>query len=175
VVLFRSAYVGREALRPPLARAAALRFGTRRWRKLPDSRTVLFGHYWVRVGSRLIDPELGDGGEQYRWGRPIGGILDPERGVWSDLPNPPDPGPFEFGTGVLTAAAGHYFAPGGWVLDATRDNWVRIPELEGGRVSVSGRALASAGRKLLLFGGATFDGKTPDGRLLKSVWLWSPP
>jgi hypothetical protein len=174
LVLFRSAYVGRRALRPPLARAAALRFDTGRWRKLPDSQTVLFGHYWVRVGSRLIDPALGDGDEDYRWGRPIGGILDPERGVWSDLPNPPADGPVEAGIGVLTPTAGHYFSPYGWVLDTSGDTWIRVPRLGGPRDPVSGRTLANAGRKLLLFGGARFDRKNPDGRLLNKVWIWSP-
>jgi hypothetical protein len=175
LVLFRSAYVGRQGLRPPLARAAALRLGRGGWRKLPDSTTVLFGHYWVRVGSRLIDPELGDGGEEYRWGRPIGGIVEPAAGVWSDLPNPPAEGPFEAGIGVLTPTGGHYFSPHGWVLDTSDNSWIRVPRLGGPRDTVSGRTLASAGRKLLLFGGARFDRKTPGGRLLDSVWLWSPP
>jgi hypothetical protein len=175
LVLFRSAYVGREGLRPPLARAAALRLQSGRWRKLPDSTTVLFDHYWIRVGSRLIDPALGDGGEDYRWGRPLGGILEPATGVWSDLPDPPAPGPFEAGIGVLTPTAGEYFSEHGWVLDTSNDTWIRIPRLGGPRDPVNGRTLASAGRKLLLFGGARFDRKNPDGRLLDSVWIWSPP
>ena len=175
LVLFRSAYVGRKALRPPLARAAALRMDTGRWRKLPDSRTVLFGHYWVHVGSRLIDPALGEGEPKYRWGRPIGGILDPRKGVWSDLPNPPSAGPFEFGIGVLTPRTAHYFSANGWVLDTSNDRWIRVPRLDGSRAAVGGRALANAGRKLLLFGGARFGRTTPGGRLLNSVWIWSPP
>ena len=40
---------------------------------------------------------------------------------------------------------------------------------------MNGRTLASAGRKLVLFGGARFDRKNPGGRLLNSVWIWSPP
>jgi hypothetical protein len=175
LVLFRSAYVGRQALRPPLARAAALRLDTGRWRKLPDSTTVLFGHYWIRVGSRLVSPALGEGGPEYRWGRPGGGILDPQRGIWSDLPTPPKAGAFEFGTGVLTPTVGNYTAPGGWVLDTSNDTWIRVPHVEGRRVTVSGRALTNAGRKLLLFGGARFDRSTPGGRLLNRVWIWSPP
>ena len=106
LVLFGSARVGRMATGPPLARAAALRLGAAgRWRRLPDSETILYGYYWVRVGSQLINPALGESGEEYRWGRPHGGILDPETGVWSDLPNPPKAGPFEFGVGVLTRRA----------------------------------------------------------------------
>jgi hypothetical protein len=174
LVLFRSAYVGRRAVRPPLARAAALRLGGE-WRKLPDSQTVLFGHYWVRVGARLINPELGDGDDEYRWGRPIGGVLDLSTGAWSDLPNLPAEGPFAFGVGVLTPTTGHYFSPYGWVLDSSRDSWIRVPRLGGPRDPVNGRTLANAGRKLFLFGGARFDRKAPAGRLLKSAWVWSPP
>ena len=175
LVLFGSAPVGRRADRPPLARAATLKLGARRWRRLPDSKTVLYGYSWVRVGSRLINPELGDGGEEYRWGRPGGGILDPERGAWSDLPNPPKAGPSEFGVGVLTRTRGHYFSPQGWMLDTTRDRWSEIPRLEGERTHIGGRTVTSAGRKLLVFGGAKFDRKTPTGRLLNTAWIWSPP
>ena len=173
LVLFHSAYVGRTATKPPLARAAALSLGARHWRRLPDSQTVLFGPYWLRVGSRLINPALGDGGDEYRWGRPEGGILDPERGVWSDLPNPPAAGPRGFGSGVLTGSRGYYTSPGGWVLDTAGDRWVEIPPLEGRHVVVGGRAVTSAGRKLLVFGGARFD--RPEGRLLDAAWIWSPP
>jgi hypothetical protein len=175
LVLFGSAYVGRRATKPPLARAAALRLGAGGWRRLPDSQTVLYGYHWVRVGSRLINPALGDGGEEYRWGRPHGGILDPERGVWSDLPNPPAAGPFEFGVGVLTRGRGHYFSSHGWVLDTTRDRWSEIPRLEPNRTHIGGRTVTSAGRKLFVFGGAKFDRNTSGGRLLNNAWIWSPP
>jgi hypothetical protein len=42
-------------------------------------------------------------------------------------------------------------------------------------VTVTGRALTAAGRKLFVFGGARFDHKTPFGRLLRGVRIWSPP
>ena len=161
--------------RQPLARAAALDLGMRRWRRLPDSDTVLYGPYWVRVGSRLINPALGDGDEDYRWGRPRGGILEFETGVWSDLPNPPASGPFEFGTGVLTKARGHYFSPGGWVFDTAGDRWIEIPRLDGDRSGAGGRSVAPAGRSLLLFGGYRFDSKHPEGKLLDGAWIWTPP
>ncbi len=90
---------------PPLARAATLELGDSAWRRLPDSDHVLWGHgFWVKAGSRLVSPELGTGGEDYDYGRPYGGILDPERGVWSELPNVPQPSKefgTEFGSGVL--------------------------------------------------------------------------
>jgi hypothetical protein len=175
LVLFGSAPVGRGATKPPLARAAALSLGAGRWRRLPDSDTILYGYYWVRAGSRLIDPALGDGGDEYRWGRPRGGILDPERRTWSDLPNPPEARPFEFGVGVLTRARGHYFSPHGWILDAASDRWIEIPRLGPNRLHVGGRTVVSAGRDLLVFGGARFDRRNPDGRLLDAAWIWSPP
>jgi hypothetical protein len=174
LVLIGSAYVGRKADRPPLARAATLRLGARRWRRLPDSETVLYGPYWVRVGARLINPALGDGGDAYRWGRPGGGILHPGSGRWSDLPNPPRAGAFGFGVGVLTQARGHYFSAHGWILDATRRRWIQIPRLEPRRAHVSGRTVTSAGRELLVFGGARFDRETPGGMLLGTGWTLSP-
>ena len=173
LIVMRSAFVGKDGSRPPYARAAAFSLDTRSWRRLPDSDTVFFGHGWVRVGDRLINPALGTGDAEYRFGRPHGGILDPETGTWSDLPNPPEEGPFVFGTGVLTRERGHYSSLGGWVLDTTRDSWVRIPRLDRQRSGVFGRTIAEAGRSLLAFGGARFgrDGS----RLLNDAWIWSPP
>jgi hypothetical protein len=175
LIAIRSAYVGRDLSRPPLARAAAYSFRTGRWRRLPDSETVLFGHGWVRVGRRLVSPALGTGDGEYRWGRPHGGILDPERGTWSDLPNPPAVGPSVFGTGVLTRARGHYSSLGGWVLDMTRERWLEIPRLDRQRSGIFGRTIADAGRGLLAFGGARFGRRAPDGGLLDDAWLWTPP
>jgi hypothetical protein len=77
--------------------------------------------------------------------------------------------------GVLTRARGHYFSPHGWILDTTRDRWSVIPRLEPNPIHVGGRTVVSADRKLLVFGGATFDRKAPDGRLLDTTWIWSPP
>jgi len=95
-----------------LARAATLELGARRWRRLPDSHSVLYGRlFWVRVGHRLVSPWLGDGSPHYQWGRPLGGILDPEKGIWSDLPDPPERSKYEFGTGVVTRTRGHYSFP----------------------------------------------------------------
>ncbi len=77
---------------PALARAATLRLRDREWHRLPDSEHVMWGHgFWVPVGDRLVSPDLGTGNEDYDHGRPYGGILDPERGTWSELPNIPEP------------------------------------------------------------------------------------
>jgi hypothetical protein len=175
LVLFGSADIGPDGDQPPLARAAALRLGGRRWRRLPDSQTVLFGPYWVRAGSRLINPALGQGDGEYRFGRPHGGVLDPKTGEWSDLPNPPEAGPFEFGIGVLTPSRGTYFFANGWVLDSASGRWFEVPRLGSDRVLVDGRAIAGVGRKLLVFGGAGFSNRRPGGRLLRTTWIWTPP
>jgi hypothetical protein len=175
LVLFGSGATGPSGEAPPLARAAAITLDARRWRRLPDSQTVLFGAYWVRAGSRLINPALGEGDEEYRFGRPHGGILDPATGEWSDLPDPPESGPFEFGIGVLTPSRGHYFTASGWVLDAAGERWLEIPQLAPDRFIVQGRAVAALGRKLLVFGGARFSNREPGGRLLAAGWIWSPP
>jgi hypothetical protein len=110
-----------------------------------------------------------------RVGSVPGGILDPETGVWSALPNPPPEGPSEFGTGVLTESRGHYANPHGWILDTTQNRWIEIPRLEPDRTHVGGRAVTNGGRQLLVFGGAKFSSKTPGGRLLKGAWIWTPP
>jgi len=163
LVLFKSASGESSASEPPPARAAALDLATRRWRRLPDSDTVPYGPYWLLAGSRLINPSL------------EGGILEFETGTWSDLPDPPPSGPFDFGTGVLTKTRGYYTAPGGWVLDTAGDRWIEIPRLDGDRSGAGGRSIASAGRSLLLFGGYRFDRRHPAGKLLGAAWIWTPP
>jgi hypothetical protein len=61
------------------------------------------------------------------------------------------------------------------VLDAANYKWFEIPRLEPDRVQVTGRAVVSAGRKLLVFGGARFSGTHPEGKLLDDGWIWTPP
>jgi hypothetical protein len=164
---------------PPLARAATLRFGDRAWRRLPDSDHVLWGHgFWVRVGTRLVSPELGIGDEDYSFGRPYGGILDPERGTWSELPNVPEPSEergTEFGTGVLTRDRLVGGIPNLLVLDMTRDDWIRVPRLWRDRDWRQSPTIVNTRRDLILFGGARWNRAHPDGELLKDAWIWSPP
>ena len=169
----------RDASKPPLARGATLEFGDDAWRRLPDSDDVLWGHgFWVRVGSRLVSPELGIGGESYSFGRPYGGILDPERGVWSELPNVPEPSDdlgTDFGTGVLTRTRLVGGVPNTLVLDTTREDWIRVPALWRDRDWRQGPTLVNTRRKLVLFGGARWNRAHPDGELLNDAWIWTPP
>jgi hypothetical protein len=169
----------RNAENPPLARAATLELGDAAWRRLPDSDHVLWGHgFWVPVGSRLVSPELGTGNVDYDFGRPYGGILDPVRGVWSELPNVPEASEergTEFGTGVLTRTRLVGGAPRQLVLDVTRDDWIRVPPLWRGRNTPLHWTTVNARRKLLVFGGARWSRRHPDGQLLNDAWLWTPP
>jgi hypothetical protein len=169
----------RDYRNPPLARAATLRLGDDAWRRLPDSEHVLRGYGpWLRVGRRLVNPGLGSGGVDYDFGRPNGGILDPERGIWSELPNVPEPaedGGTEFGTGVLTRTRLLGGRPTMLVLDLTRGEWIRVQRLWSDRTAPQGWTAANTRRKLLAFGGARFDRRHPEGELLNDAWLWTPP
>jgi hypothetical protein len=162
--------------KPAWARAATLELGDSAWRRLPDSDSVLWGHgFWVPVGDRLVSPELGMGDPGYHpAGRPYGGILDPERGIWSELPNTGGLGG-EFGTGVLTRRWLVGGSPDTLVLDMTREEWVRVPPLWGDRNSRSGWSTFNTRRGLVLLGGARFDRRHPAGQLLRDAWLWTPP
>jgi hypothetical protein len=161
--------------KPAVTRAAALDLASGTWRRLPDSEILATGP-WVVVDERLINPMLGgaDGGEVNNWGRtyPYGGILDPLRGKWSQLPNPPDAGE-GFASGVLTASGGTYFAYRGWILDASTKTWIEIPPLDGDELA-TGRTVVTAGADLLVFGGVRWNRDGIKGELLDSAWIWSP-
>ena len=169
----------RDARNPPLARAATLRLGDAAWRRLPDSTRVLWGHgLWIRVGGRLISPELGTGNEDYDFGRPYGGILDPERGVWSELPNVPDPredSRTEFGSGVFDPARLAGGSPANLVLNVAEERWIRVPRLWSDRNFTQGWTGVNAGRNLVIAAGARFTRRKPDGQLLNKAWIWAPP
>jgi hypothetical protein len=178
LVVIGSDPAARDYRNPPLARAATLKLGDGAWRRLPDSDYVLSGGAWIRVGLRLVSPALGSGGTRYPYGRPYGGILDPERGIWSELPNVPQPskdGGTEFGTGVLTRTWLVGGLPSLLVLDMTRDDWVRVPRLWRDRTAPLGYTAVNTRRKLLVFGGARWNRLHPEGELLNGAWLWTPP
>ncbi|HEX2044690.1 MAG TPA: hypothetical protein VHF23_03560 [Gaiellaceae bacterium] len=160
---------------PAVTRAAALDLDTGSWRRLPDSEILATGP-WVPDDGRLINPMLGgaDGGEIGNWGRtyPYGGILRPETGEWSPLPEAPD-GEEDFGSGVLTESGGHYFGYRGWILDTASDTWTEVPPLDTGDL-VTARTVVAAGADMLVFGGARWDASGDDGALLNDAWIWSP-
>jgi hypothetical protein len=161
--------------KPALTRAAVLDLTSGGWRRLPDSEILATGP-WVLNNGRLVNPVLGgaDGGETGNWGRtyPNGGVLDPIRGEWTALPNPPD-GEADFSSGVLGEVGGHYFGYRGWILDTTTNEWIELPPLDTDEL-VTGRTVVAMGADLLVFGGARWK---PDGlhaTLLDDAWIWSP-
>jgi len=169
----------RDYRNPPLARAATLRLGDDAWHRVPDSDHVLWGYgAWMPVGRRLVNPGLGSGGEDYDFGRPNGGILDPERGVWSELPNVPEPSEergTEFGSGVLTRTRLFGGSPTALVLDWSREEWIRVPPIWPDRNAALGFTSVNTRRGLLAFGGSRFNSRHPEGKLLNDAWLWTPP
>ena len=166
---------------PSITRAAALDLDTGAWRRLPDSEILASGP-WVTAGDRLVNPTLGgaDGGEVGNWGKTYayGGILDPETGEWSALPDTP----FEqddystFSAGVLAEDGGHYFGDQGWILDISTGTWIEIPPLEAEQQGlVTARSVIGAGDDLFVFGGARWsDQSALEGELLADAWIWSP-
>jgi hypothetical protein len=166
---------------PAVTRAAALDLESGSWRRLPDS-AILTTAPWVLVGNRLVNPTLGgaDGGDD-GWGRtyPYGGILDLASSEWSALPHPPGEeedwasGVLDTPGGVLTESGGHYFGDHGWVLDTTGNEWIPIPRRVDDQ-QLSGQTIASAGRDLLVFGGAQWKDNGFEATLLDEAWIWSP-
>lgn len=172
--------------RPSLTRAAMLDLESGTWQRLPDSETLGVGEF-VAVGGRLVNPSLGwaDGGSN-EWGRryPNGAILDPASGQWSSLPKGPS-GQDEWGAGVMAAGEVRYGGDHGWLLDLDAGTWIEVPDRpgsndgdlpdEGAAQTITGDAIATAGRSLFVFGGVRWlDGTLPNGELLADTWLWTP-
>jgi hypothetical protein len=86
---------------------------------------------------------------------------------------PPPGGEEDFGSGVLTESAGHYFGYRGWILDAAADGWIQVPPLDTDDL-VTDRTVVSAGADLLVFGGARWKSESLDATLLDDAWIWSP-
>jgi hypothetical protein len=160
---------------PCLVEAAAYDFGTGTWESLGKSAIHFFG-VWARAGDRIVNATLGssDGGETNGWGRsyPNGGVLHPRSAAWSALPDPP-PGEHWQSGSVLAETSACYVAPHGWVLDATRDRWLRIPSLQRG-AQIQGRTVVAARRRLFVFGGVRWK-RGFDYQLLDDAWSWTPP
>ena len=183
LVLFAHELVPQPGAREPsLVIAAALDLDSGQWRRLPDSEILGQGARWFELAGRLILPALGsaDGGEVGNWGRPYpyGGILDPQRGEWSDLPERPreaDPSTGEeLAAGVFAGRDADYFGYRGWILDAAAREWIAIPPLEDEDPVITGRTVATAGRDMLVFGGVRWAGRSLRGELLNDAWIWSP-
>jgi hypothetical protein len=143
------------------------------WRRLPITGQVA-NNMWSWTGTRMVDPEPYelDGGQVNNWGHsyPDGGILDPRSGAWKPLPealvDPPDRG----SAWSLSAAGGTWFAVGGLAYD---DDTGRVYTIERPDRSLSyATSAAWADRRLLVFGGATFD--KGGSKVTNRAWLWTP-
>jgi hypothetical protein len=179
LVLFAQELVPDPGAREPsvvIAAAYDVEAGT--WRRLPESEILGGGARWFAHDGGLVLAALGsaDGGEVGNWGRPYpnGGVLEVEAGRWGGLPDPPT-GADEFSAGIVAGGQADYWGQHGWVLDAVAGEWAAVPPLEGDDRLVSGRSVAAAGRDLLAFGGARWDGGEMRGELLGEAWLWRMP
>ncbi len=138
------------------------------WKRLPDS-DQLGGWSWSWTGRRMVDPTLGgaDGGSTGNYGRtvPYGGLLDPDTGVWSALPDPPREGS---GGWPVEASAGPRVAAAGWVYNDRDESWTRVSRPSGGP-DQPGSAVW-AGQSLLVIGGTGWS-QAPRGQLSPHAWL----
>jgi hypothetical protein len=171
-----------RAEEPSLVIAAALDLDTDEWRRLPDSEILGQGARWFELDGQLILPALGsaDGGEVGNWGRPYpyGGILDPQRREWSDLPDPPAALDLssgeDFGSGILAGPEADYFGYRGWILDVTAGEWIEIPPLDDEDPLITGRIVVAADQEMLVFGGVRWGRRGLRGDLLNEAWVWTP-
>jgi hypothetical protein len=157
---------------PSLYRAAALDPASGQWRGLPDSEIAGGYPVWFSAGGLVVNPSMGttDEGMDNPYGRtyPYGGILDPERGNWEPLPDPPQGyGPYPDltvgGEETLISAAG-------WVLEVPTGTWERLPRPVKGLHR--GHAAVWAGDRLIVWGGVRWDVGKPE--VLRDGWAWLP-
>jgi hypothetical protein len=158
---------------PAVYRAAVLDLETRSWRRLPDSEISGYDPSWFWAGGLLVNPTLGtsDGGEVNNWGRPYphGGILDPAQGMWSPLPDPPEPGD-DFPS-FAVGGAEYVSSFSSWVLHVSSGRWFELPPPPDS--AHEGQAVTWAGDRLFVWGGVRWDGNEPT--ILGDGWLWSAP
>jgi hypothetical protein len=161
-----------ESNPPDLYRAAAFNPSSGTWRRLPDSEITGGSAEWFFANGLIINPRVGSAvgdpstnvGQAY----PLGGILDPTPGAWSVLPSPPS----ELGSYRGPPVGGEAFviAPdAGWALHVPTMRWLRIPNLSG---VYGGQAAVWASDRLILWGGAGWDGK--EALNLAVGWEWVP-
>lgn len=159
------------AIEPAFYRAAILDLETLNWRRLPDSEVVGYEPAWFWSGGRVVNPTLGtsDGGEVGGWGRsyPHGGMLEPARGTWAPLPDPPRPSGYP---GVSLAGGDYVVSLMGAVLHAPSETWFELPAPP--ESAQEGQAITWAGEGLFVWGGVRWDGDDPS--LVSDAWMWRP-
>ncbi|MBS3940261.1 MAG: hypothetical protein KG028_04795 [Actinobacteria bacterium] len=147
------------------------------WRELPSGSVAGFSPDWFAVDGTLVNPTPGgtDGGEVNPYNRvhPLGGVLDPRTGTWTDLPTAPDqasnPG-LELGRALGDPHL--LISSSGLALQPDRQRWIR-PGVPNGAPEQGSAAVVGEGR-LWIVGGAHWDAPT-DATLLDAAWVWTPP
>lgn len=158
---------------PPFVRAAVLEGDG--WRELPDSELVIGGaSFWSYAGGRVVSATTlaADGGETNSFGRtlPSGGLLDPETGNWSALPETPTQ---QRRFGFPYAASDRWVVEDGLVLDAREERWhVLQPPPE---VGEQGASAAWAAGRLVVWGGASGYTGGAEARFVDGGAVWTPP
>ncbi|MDQ4034327.1 MAG: hypothetical protein M3153_00200 [Chloroflexota bacterium] len=174
VLLGRAVVPNPGSERPSLVEAARFEVDTQRWDRFSDSTIVGGSLGWSWTDGRLVNPEIGssDGGEVNNWGRPYphGGMLNPAKGEWTDLPPGPEaPGPYP---GVSTAGPEWTVSAAGWALHVPSGRWIELPRPGAGAADF-GQAITWAGDGMFMWGGArSTDIATV---LLDEGWTWIPP
>lgn len=127
--------------------------------------TDLTGWGLVGVAGLVVLPEYGsiNGGEVNTWDRayPRGGILDPDTGAWSELPE----ARLAPAWGRLpNVVVGDRVVVVGGLLDPVAGTWVALPELP---TDAAELAVAASTDTLFVWGGALRDdGPSDEGYLL---------
>ena len=109
-----------------------------------------------------------------------GGIYDPRKDEWRELPNRPDPtGPHRSAAGVISAddqfiVRGYV---GDWILRWDDSTWHKIPKLSPIRTGradgwVGNSASGWAGDGILVVGGVVWN--RFDGEVRSDAWIWRP-
>lgn len=150
------------------------------WAELPEGDVVGWDPSWLAVESRIVNPTPGgtDGGETNSYDRvhPYGGILDPETGEWSELPDAPDAEPDEEALHVQGSVGDEELlvSAAGWALLPGSEQWVWPGRPDGG--PESGEAVTVGDGGLYVFGGTRWSGSADaqSAELLETAWVYVP-
>jgi hypothetical protein len=177
IVLLGIPNVPNPGVKPSIYRAAALTQDLE-WRRLPESEVVGSNPVWHFTGGVVVNASTVevDGGETNNYGRfyPTGGIFDPAKEQWSDLPNPPEHDYEAFRdhvTGIYVGGEAMVTDGNGWALNVPTGDWAALGRPEDGPESEM--AAAWMGDRLVIWGGVRWDGS--EARLYDDGWIWEPP
>lgn len=157
----------------------AERYADGKWTRFARSDMV-GGYVWSWTGERLVSPDTYcvDGGETNPYPRciPMGGLLDPSTGTWSELPAAPEGAPVDpqdplLPDWALTGEGKGRVLAGGLLYDDTTGAWSRLGAPEGFQSLIHVSA-AVAGDSVIALGG--IDWSNGDGKTTNQAWIWKP-